>query len=128
MKNTSGVTITPKKVVDNIKKGLKYDKVTNKWKNPNKIRKDRIKETIRILKERGYTHLVKLAEQTKKYAKIHDEGLKKFILNATDEKFNEYLNIFRLGGKAGNAFMPYYKQLGEGLEALRKTGKKIEKV
>ncbi|WP_431165788.1 hypothetical protein [Tenacibaculum halocynthiae] len=127
-KNTSGVTITPKKVVDNIKKGLKYDKVTNKWKNPNKIRKDRIKETIRILKERGYTHLVKLAEQTKKYAKIHDEGLKKFILKATDEKFNEYLNIFRVDGKAGNAFMPYYKQLGEGLEALRKTGEKIEKV
>ncbi|MEP0263338.1 hypothetical protein [Dokdonia sp.] len=89
----------------------------------------RIEKTIRILEEKGYKHLVKLAKRTRNYQTIHDNGLKAFIKKATDAEFDEYLNIFRIDGKVGNAFMPYYKQLGEGLENLRKTTKsKIDEV
>lgn len=127
-KDAPKLTITPEKVIDNIKKGKIYNPEVKRWRTTDEFKIDRIQKTINNLKEKKYKNLLKIAYETKNYKTAHDRGLKQFIINATDKEFNKYLDMFRVDGKAGNAFMPDYKHFGEGLEGLRKKVIKIEDV
>ncbi len=113
-----------KKLKDNIEKHpyVSFDLKFLKGKRK-KDTIDRFEKARLINMAKMYKDVALIGEKGKKYFEHVNKQIKEFILSADDLEFNEFLNMYRVNGKAGNDFMPKYKKFGEGMEKFR--GKKI---
>ncbi|WP_299135509.1 hypothetical protein [uncultured Tenacibaculum sp.] len=124
-KNTSGVTISPKKVADNIKKGWKYDIEAKRWKSPydskNSDRADRLIETLK--KAKYSKEVIEIARDIKKYYTKANKQFKALVKN--DVKVDPYIKLLK--SITNSQAKKLYQPLLESIEALKKQKNILDK-